>query len=1126
MAQSTLYAVTIGINEYQGPVSDLRGCVADTEMMQQFLLQYTQANDLDFRPHLLLNQQATLDNVIQSFSHFSAAGPGDICVLYYSGHGSEVLAPPELRHLQPDGRLQTLVCHDSRSTSRDLTDKEISQLIWEATTDQWGVDRGAHFLAIFDSCHSGSVSRNTHLRPRLTPGDLSVVPFQQLYGHDQFTGTGERKAPRVGRHVALSAARSYQLAYEKPYHGQPRGVFTQTLLETLQEEQLKGLTYDQLITLVHARMHPDIQYLQNPQHEQLGVWEEEGPPALFGRSSHQIFPHFMVYHPHQSAWILNAGTLQGIYVDQELTVHCSDETKKPVRVREAGIGQSRLLAGDWADPELVYAVAVPRQQEPLLIYWGAGIQEDPEWMAFLAQADQDLIMVTDADRADYRVDLLDDHLLICPVGSERPLFKQVAVGDDREQAWMIFREDLEHVSRWLYLSKKHNPRSALHVLDELAVTLEEYPDFRHDDAPGAPHPVPFAGQIPVFSYRKQGGQWREPVISLTLRRLDHRRTYQGSLWVSILFFNEKYGCTAQHFPVQEFRPGDGEAVQLFYVHRGRRRFYIPLHIPQVFYTDWGETEVRNMFKIVISTEKFTTDDWELSDLKPATRSAKGITRALGGEQSGQETLADWAAYDIPFLIRRPTPGLPLSTGATLTLDQVAVEAPEGFSAGLVRLGGNQEVSRALTNQRMPFNWPGLIEPLNLNPTRQADDALSILELHEPDGMDRVDADHPLRLRLIGAERTPVLPVGYDPELGAFIPLGYTEADGQIRIQRLPPADESTARGLGRSLKIYLQRLKHTRLLGTEDPYPILAVAEPDGDEVVYRRDLSYIRQQVAEAKGVLVVVHGLIGDTSDKKELAYRIKRDDDPQGIPYDLTLTFDYDSLSVPVEETARALKKALEEVDCRKTTSRQVVLVAHSMGGLVSRWMLEEEGGDALVSALVEVGSPNAGSPWASAYDIFMTGIGTAINFLPIPGVINSMLSFLEKAWDQVEVTQQQLRPDSDLVKALNRADKTVPIPYYIVPGDTSLIEADAAVRKPFWQHLVGGLKSRVVGALFTGAHDDIVSVKSMKTVPPGAVTQQEPAACDHFGYFCTEAGLERLSEVLWELGKQHTHGTKST
>ena len=104
----------------------------------------------------MANGQATRQGIIDAWrSHLGQAGPGDVALFYYSGHGSQENAPPEFWDFEPDRQNETLVCYDSRSSDGwVLADKELAQLISEVAAN------GPHFTVILDCCHSGSGTRD------------------------------------------------------------------------------------------------------------------------------------------------------------------------------------------------------------------------------------------------------------------------------------------------------------------------------------------------------------------------------------------------------------------------------------------------------------------------------------------------------------------------------------------------------------------------------------------------------------------------------------------------------------------------------------------------------------------------------------------------------------------------------------------------------------------------------------------------------------------------------------------------------------------------------------------------------------------------------------------------------
>jgi pimeloyl-ACP methyl ester carboxylesterase len=80
-----------------------------------------------------------------------------------------------------------------------------------------------------------------------------------------------------------------------------------------------------------------------------------------------------------------------------------------------------------------------------------------------------------------------------------------------------------------------------------------------------------------------------------------------------------------------------------------------------------------------------------------------------------------------------------------------------------------------------------------------------------------------------------------------------------------------------------------------------------------------------------------------------------------FDLVLTYDYENLSTSIQGTARQLSKQLKEVGPHAQDDKRLTLLVHSMGGLVSRWFIEQEGGNRVVDHLVMCGTPNVGSPF---------------------------------------------------------------------------------------------------------------------------------------------------------------------
>jgi hypothetical protein len=236
-----VYALLVGINEYT-VLTKLEGCVNDVENLDTLLRARVTGSPLHVEK--LLDAQATYAGVTDSFRrHLGQAGPGDVAVFAYAGHGSTQKAAPEL--LEPDGRSETLVCVDSRTgTVRDLADVELKALIASV------VAKGAEVACIFDCCHSGTVSRDDgpgepEPGERRAPSDDrersldTYLPELRdlLGGSGASRGAGGDGASvamaSVSRHVALSACQSDEKAKEVADGGRTRGAFSVALAQAL-----------------------------------------------------------------------------------------------------------------------------------------------------------------------------------------------------------------------------------------------------------------------------------------------------------------------------------------------------------------------------------------------------------------------------------------------------------------------------------------------------------------------------------------------------------------------------------------------------------------------------------------------------------------------------------------------------------------------------------------------------------------------------------------------------------------------------------------------------------------------------------------------------------------------------
>ena len=271
------------------------------------------------------------------------------------------------------------------------------------------------------------------------------------------------------------------------------------------------------------------------------------------------------------------------------------------------------------------------------------------------------------------------------------------------------------------------------------------------------------------------------------------------------------------------------------------------------------------------------------------------------------------------------------------------------------------------------------------------------------------------------------------------------------------------------------------------------------------------RQRWLRPKRVLLLVHGIIGDTEGMAAGIHACGLDQ-----KFDLVLTFDYENLSTPIEETARDLKAQLAEVGLTDGDDKHLTLLVHSMGGLVSRWFIEREGGNKLVDHLVMCGTPNNGSPFGKVDDarqILNVLTGLAANYVPTLLPFSAPILFLLNRSKKVTPTLMQMDPGSDFITALNQSPDSG-IPYTILAGDVD--QYNEPTDGLFAKLIAKTGRGVLFDALFANKANDIaVSIDSISRVGPARASapKTQQVACHHLNYFVSSAGQQALQTVAW-------------
>lgn len=177
--------------------------------------------------------------------------------------------------------------------------------------------------------------------------------------------------------------------------------------------------------------------------------------------------------------------------------------------------------------------------------------------------------------------------------------------------------------------------------------------------------------------------------------------------------------------------------------------------------------------------------------------------------------------------------------------------------------------------------------------------------------------------------------------------------GPVLLRRTPAALANGALAAGQEL-VWLTAHALT--------YPVGLLAEQVAmEDSRYRTDTlspltrGLILADVTAAGRPVVLVHGIADNRSAFTILRRTLRR----RG--FGRIVTVNYSPLTSDVRKAAADLADQVERV-CQQSGYEQVVLVGHSLGGIIARYYVQCLAGDARVSTLVTLGSPHAGSQLA--------------------------------------------------------------------------------------------------------------------------------------------------------------------
>jgi pimeloyl-ACP methyl ester carboxylesterase len=1183
---NNIYALLVGIDEYDPTstqqITSLKGCVNDIKAVEAYLRDRItkdgkwQLVEPTNQSWILTNEQATRQAVIDGFlEHLCYSDSEDVVLFYYAGHGAQEKAPEEFWHLEADRLDESLVCYDSRTAnSRDLADKEIAYLISKVA------ENNPHIVIILDCCHSGSGTRDIspEIRVRRSPVDSRERPLSSfIFAEDtraldellNSSRTLEQKRTGVilpkGKHVMFSACRDYELAKEyKGDDGQPRGAFSYFLLQTLQRTN-SSMTYRDLARNLNALVSGKVKE-QSPQVEATDP-KDLDKPFLGGAIKERPNYFTLTRSQNDNSWVIDAGAISGIPKpskdgDTLLAIFPAASTPEQLTELDHAIGEAqvmqvlpqkskvKIISGSVSlSPTATYwAIVTNIPLPPLKIYIRS---EDSEkaGLELVKQALQTsaldskpslyISQVEEATYADYDLVIRGGQYWITQPNDKRPLVAPIpenpAEAYTSENAHQVVLR-LEHIARWTNILELSTPATSSVKTDDVEMEISVLSGRQETSLSGDDK---IASEMRL-EYTYENDEWVKPTIQIKLTNNSKK-----PLYCNVLDLAESYSISSNlldEYQASSFKlpPKDSENSNTL------ESSNIDLYIKDE-YLALGITEYKDIFKLIVSTSEFDASLLQQDGLNPPppTRSLGGggtLDRLMVGVNSREAVRAEgsydnWMTKSCSITIVCPQEAREIQSDSNTALENgvVEVQAHPSLQAK-VNLTTVPQASRDLGNLILPAilrQQPRFTESFQFTTSRGSDPGLSALELSEVVDHTVVTAAQPLKLLVDTQlkENEHLLAFAYDGQF--FLPLGrgsrFSDGKTEITLERLPKPT-GISRSIHGSIRIFFEKIVSQKL-GSPFEYPILAIAEVgEKDKVTYEKDQEIIKAQVAQAKKIILYIHGIVGDTASMvPSVKHRfVEVDGKERSIKelYDVVLAFDYENIQTTIEENAKSLGEKLQEIGLGANHGKQLHIVAHSMGGLVSRWFIERLGGNQVVQHLVMLGTPNAGSPWPAIQDWVFAALGIGLNQLSAIVWPTKIVADLLKVLENNDKSLEQMQPDSPILKQL--AENPDPgVLYTIIAGDRSVMATAMALQgdkqinplKQLMDRMFGASVNKVVDmAFFTQPNDMAVTLASIKSVNSKRSPQPRilppDAACDHLTYFTHPAGLAALSRALYE------------
>ena len=636
-----VFGLFIGIDEYPAPVSRLRGTKKDVKRLKKYLGEFDQVR---LHPLVLLDEAATKENIVNGvLNHLGKAGPEDVALFYFSGHGTQEKAHEAFDREVLEGKLEGIICYDSVTENEEkhqlLADKELYYLFYKIA------QKKPHLLSIFDSCHSGSGLRSEFLKKQYLNRRSETYVFPDR-NWEEFIFSNELKAEdleqqsffsrfTIPQQLHLAATQPDKVALELL----DGGAFTNNLLKVLERTEGK-VTYYDLMSMTRNFMKNEIQ--QFPQLESNGVDTKAKFKFFLDLEQAKGSPLYgnILYKADLGKWIIDLGHMNGMSRQAESVkiILSASSFRANIQSVQAEFSVLEDLGGELTGKEnqvfkgfVDHFLSAPIK---VFIHNPQELKNAETWIVNLIQASGKNVNLAQRDyQADYAVVIKPEGFIITyPQDYNRPLvqFSSPLSQKSANSVW----DQIRHISQWEYVKLLHNPNSFLFKDHPIALEIEK-------EVNGEVVTIPIINDEIEMNYERNkdgslGGQFY-----LKLTNQFNRRLFVSLLYLSINF--QVYGRLLED-GVVPLNPGE-------HIYLWRRENPVELDLEeQVLKDNWKNSFI--YFKLIASTEYFDISILEQDALpgpyEPKTRAGRAETRPESNPNAN-----DWITRLIT--IKTPNP---------------------------------------------------------------------------------------------------------------------------------------------------------------------------------------------------------------------------------------------------------------------------------------------------------------------------------------------------------------------------------------------------------------------------------------------------------------------------------------